>query len=1101
MRYFNKAMLVASAALCLNLSVFSQNITLKTGNVTVKEAMEQLKKNTGYSFVFSSEDLDTRKQVSISVQNGKIEDAVKQILAGQKGVTYEIQDKKIVVKKVASHSTTTGSPRKVAVKGKVVDVNGEPIIGATIKVEGTSNGTITDFDGNFALDVAENSMLEVSYIGYKSHELKAVAGKALSVTLREDTEVLDEVVVTALGIKREKKALGYAMQEVKTDAFSENRSTSVSNLLQGKIAGVQISQSGSGIGGPTRVILRGLNSLSGNNSPLWVVDGLPIQDKSNGEYASGASDLNPDDIESISVLKGANAAALYGSRAQNGAIIVTTKKGKSGKLQFEYNGYVSMSKAYDSYELQNVYGQGVNGQYSMSATGSWGPKMEGQIIPNWRREIYGDEKYQDYAMLPQNNQIDEFFQTGLNYVNSISATGGSENINARFSFTDIRNEGILPNESLNKQNYNLSVEAKGKYVTVSGKVTYFREKNKNRPRWNSGPWSQIISMPRSIRLQDLQNPIGKDGYIVNWFGNSNEKFNPYQWLLNENGNKMERDRFSGILTMSGAITDYLKLTGRIGFDRISDNIEKYNAYHNVAQIPANLITIDNIVNEELNADLMLNFDKRFKDFSLTANLGFATYYSKSRSLSGNSGQAIIPDFIALSNGVSKLAKQDFTSKRVNSVLGNATLGYKSLAYLDVTARNDWSSALPSDNRSYFYPSVSLSGILSEVFKMPADYYFKVRGSIAQVGNDTDAYSLYNAYTLDAMKEITYGETSSTYPLADLKPEKTTSWEIGFDYRMFGNRLGIDFTYYNSTTTNQILSITIPSSSGYTNKKINSGKMESKGFEVMVSGTLIQTKDWNWDVTLNWGKNTTRNISLNEKIKRYTFEQSNSIRLGSVVVDEGGKFGDIVATAYMRDDNGRILVDNNGLPLIDTKSEKVIGNMMPDWTGAFSTSLSYKDITFGALIDVRYGGEFLSMTDALACGSGNAMRTLEGRDGMVVNGIVKSTGKENTKVVTAQEYYSTIAAGQYPVGEEFIHDATYVKLRELSVGYTLPGKWFKKTPISKVKVAFVGRDLFNIYKAAPVNAEFAQNSKDVFQAYELAALPSTRTFGFSINVKF
>ncbi len=989
---------------------------------------------------------------------------------------------------------------QTAITGTVKDVNGEPVIGANVSVKGTTIGTITDINGSFKLQAPNNGKLTISYIGYESQEISINNKSSFIITLKEDSKMLSEVVVTALGIKREKKALGYAMQEVKTDMFSENRSTSVSNLLQGKIAGVQISQSGSGVGGSTRIILRGLNSLSGNNTPLWVVDGLPILDHSNGDYATGSADINPDDIESISVLKGANAAALYGSRAQNGAIIVTTKKGQTGKLQLEYNGYVSMSKAYDSYEFQDVYGQGSNGLFSTVAEGSWGPKMEGQTVPNWRKEIYGDDSYQDYAMFPQTNHIDDFFQTGLNYVNSVSATGGSEKLNARFSFTDSRNEGLVPNESMNKQNYNLNVEMKGKYVTIGGKITYFREKVKNRPGWNPSAWSAIIQMPRSIRLQDLANPIGKDGHIVNWAGNLKSRFNPYQFTLSNNGNSMTRDRFSGMATISGKITDYLKLTGRVGIDRISDDTQSYTLYHNIAETPSNLIRISNTTSEELNADLMLNFDKNFKDFSLTANLGIATYYNKFKSLSGASGVAIIPNFLALSNGKTKLATQDFYSKRVNSVLGNATLGYKGYAYLDVTARNDWSSTLPSANWSYFYPSASLSGIISEIFNMPNDYFLKIRGSIAQVGNDTNPYALYNVYTLSAIGNHTAGQTSGTLPLSDLKPEKTTSWEIGFDYRMFGNRLGIDFTYYKSTTVNQILSITVPGSSGYTNKKINSGKMESKGVELMISGTPILTKNWRWDINLNWGKNTTRNITLNDKIKRYTFEQSESIRMGKVIVNEGGKFGDITARTFMRNEDGKVLIDDKGLPMIDTTTQKVIGNMTPDWTGSFSTSLSYKDIVLNALIDIRYGGEFISLTDALACESGNSAKTLYGRDGMVIDGIVKSTGKENTQKVTAQEYYSAIS-GKTPVGEAFLHDATYVKLREISIGYTLPVTWFKNTPISKVKIAFVGRDLFNIYKAAPVNAEFAQNSQDLYQAYELAALPSTRTFGFSLNVKF
>lgn len=990
---------------------------------------------------------------------------------------------------------------KIKITGIVKDVNGETVIGANVSVQGTTIGAITNIDGEFSLEAPGNGKLIISYIGYVKQEINIQGKQTFAITLKDDSEMLSEVVVTALGIKREKKALGYAMQEVKTESFSENRSTSVSNLLQGKIAGVQISQSAGGVSGSTRVILRGLNSLSGNNSPLWVVDGLPILDSQNGDYASGASDLNPDDIESISVLKGANAAALYGSRAQSGAILITTKKGKAGAIQIEYNGYVSMTKAYNSYEFQDTYGQGSNGVYSMEAKESWGPKMEGQSIPNWRNVLYGDKAYQDYAMLPQTDQVDDFFRTALNYVNSVSVTGGSENLNARFSFTDSRNEGILPNESLNKQNYNLNVEFKGKYLTVGGKVTYFREKVKNKPGWNQGPWQQIIQIPRSIRFTDLQNPMGLEGYTVNWSGDNQNILNPYQFLLDGNGNELNRNRLLGMLTLTGQITDYLKITGRIGLDRLSDDLEEYSAYHNKATTPRNLIRITNSTREELNADLMLNFDKRFKDFSVTANLGVAARYNKLKSLKAESGAAIIPDFIALGNGVSKLATQNYSSSRVNSVLGNATLGYKGYAFLDVSARNDWSSTLPPSNWSYFYPSVSLSGIVSDMLHMPTSYFLKLRGSWAQVGNDTNPYSLYNVYSLSTIQgQHTVGQTSNTYPLFDLKPEKTTSWEVGFDYRMFNNRLGFDFTYYKSTTVDQILSITIPGSSGYTYKKINSGKMESKGVELMISGTPIQTKDWRWDINLNWGTNSTRNIELNEKIKRYTFTSTNSIRIGSVVIDEGGKFGDIVATAYQKDENGRILVGENGLPLINTKSSQVIGNMMPDWTGSFSTTLNYKNIVFSALVDVRWGGEFLSLTDALACGAGTSARTLEGRDGMVVNGIVKSTGEENTKEITAQQFYSTIS-GQYPVGEEFLHDASYVKLRELSIGYTLPDLWFKHTPITKVKVAIVGRDLFNIYKAAPVNAEFAQNSQDVYQAYELAALPSTRTIGFSLNVKF
>ena len=399
--------------------------------------------------------------------------------------------------------------------------------------------------------------------------------------------------------------------------------------------------------------------------------------------------------------------------------------------------------------------------------------MTGQMIPNWRKELYGDESYKEYAMLPQKNIIDDFFRTALNYVNSVSATGGNEKMNARFSFTDTRNQGILPNESMNKQNYNLNVEIKNKYLTIGGKVSYFREKVKNRPEtFYTGVWSHLIRLPRNIRLQDLQNPVGIDGYVVNWHGEDTEYRNPYGLIANGNGNELNRDRFQGQVTVVGNITDWLKITGRIGLDRISDNVETYMPYHAKAESPKDLMTVTNTASEELNADLMLNFDKRFKDFSLTANVGIATNYNKFKSLAGESGKAIIPNFVALSNGESKLAIQDFSSKRINSVLGNATLGYKGYAFLDVTARNDWSSTLPSSNWSYFYPSASLSGILSDIFELPKEYFLKVRGSIAQVGNDTAPYALYNVYTLEALGNHTVGSSSNTYPLADLKPEKT-----------------------------------------------------------------------------------------------------------------------------------------------------------------------------------------------------------------------------------------------------------------------------------------------------------------------------------------
>lgn len=1002
---------------------------------------------------------------------------------------------------------------KKVVKGTILDEMGEPIPGANIVVKGTTAGTISNSDGFFSLALPnQDATLIISFIGYKNVVIQVGEKSDLRITMEPEAEQLNEVVVTALGIKREKKALGYAMQEVKTDALIENKSISVANMLQGKIAGVQIAQSGTGMGGSTRIIMRGLNSLSGNNQPLWVVDGVPINDgvqEAANEYGGvdrygAASQINPEDIESISVLKGANAAALYGSRAQSGAIIVTTKKGKQGQpLEIEYNGNFEFSSVYNTYDYQNIYGQGSGGNFSTAARGSWGPKMEGQMVTNWRNAIYGDTNYGDYALLPQEDYIKAFYDTGVQYSNTVTASAGSENLTGRFSFTDSRNDGITPNHSINRQYYDLNTEFKNKFLTIGAKINFMREKVNNAPAQGEyGTMTQLVNLPRGIRLSDLStNIINSNNKVINWSGPAENYSNPYGLIMPENGNANQRNRLLGQIRASLRITDYLNLTGRIGMDWYNDKRKVYAIYLSDGSNATSQYAHVQSTNQEFNADLMLNFNKTLGDFSVTANLGTAIYNTTYEGLVGDAGNFQIPGFIYMGNGERRLASESYSKKEIQSVFGNVSVGYKSMVYVDVTGRNDWSSTLPSSNWSYFYPSVSLSGIVSEMVKLPEFVdYLKVRGSWAKVGNDTSPYRL--DYVYSSFSSMVNGgsvlemKLPDTYPLRDLKPEETNSYEVGFDFRLFKNRFGIDFTYYNSSTINQILSINIPATSGYTSKIINAGKMKSYGYELMISATPIQTKTWKWDVNLNWGLNRTECVELDESVKRYTL---GSTRIASVVVEEGGKFGDIVANnAFKRDANGNILVDDNGFPIKET--DKVIGNMLPKWTGSIGTTLQWKDITFGALIDVRYGGNFISMTDNYACYTGNSQRTLEGRDGMVVKGIVESTGHENTKQVTAEEYYANIG-GSTGIAEAFMYDGTYVKMRELSLGWNLPKLWLRNTPLKAVKVSAVARDLFYFYKDAPVNAESAFSREDYAQAFEFGSLPPTRSFGFSLNVKF
>ena len=999
------------------------------------------------------------------------------------------------------------------VKGVVKDEQGMPVAGATIHVKGTQAKAITDIDGNFVVTVpAGSNEVVVRYLGYAPKEVNLSGRSEVNITIDPARSELDEVVVTALGIKREKKALGYAMQEVKTDGMIENKSISVANMLQGKVAGVQISQSGSGMGGSTRIVMRGLNSLSGNNQPLWVIDGVPINDdvqEAANQYGGtdrygAASQINPEDIESISVLKGANAAALYGSRAQSGAIIVTTKKGKQGQpLRFEYNGNLEFSPIYSGYDYQNVYGQGSGGKFSTTAKGSWGPKMEGQMVDNWRNTIYGETKYGQYALLPQKDFIKEFFDTGMQYSNTVTASAGSDKLTGRLSFTDSRNKGNVPNNNIVRQYFDLNTEFNDNIFTVGAKVNFMREKVKNAPAQGEyGIMSQLVNMPRSIRLQDLSTDfINSNNRVINWTGPQENYTNPYGMLMSENGNENLRNRFIGQIRGQVRFTDWLNLTGRVGLDWYSDTRKVFAVFLGDGSNATSQYSHVRTTNQEFNADLILNFDKTFGDLSVTANLGTSVYNTTVDGLVGDAGNLTIPRFVWMSNGARRLASESYSKKEIQSVFGNVSLGYKSMVYVDVTGRNDWSSTLPKSNWSYFYPSVSLSGIISEMVKLPEVIdYMKVRGSWAKVGNDTDPYRL--SYVYSSFSSMVNGgsvlemKLPDTYPLRDLKPEETNSFEVGLDMRMFDNRFGIDFTYYNSSTVNQILAINTPSSSGYVSKLINAGKIKSYGYELMVSGTPIRTKDWTWDLNLNWGLNRTECVKLDESISRYTL---GSTRIASVVVSSGGRFGDIVANnAFKRDDNGNILIDDNGLPIKVT--DKVIGNMLPKWTGSIGTSLRWKDITLGALVDIRCGGDFISMTDNYASYAGNSKRTLEGRDGMVVQGIVESTGKANTKEITAEEYYSNIG-GSTGVAEAFMYNGSYVKLRELSLGWNLPKAWLSRTPLSAVKLSFVGRDLFYFYKNAPVNAESAFSREDYAQAFEFASMPPVRTLGFALNVKF
>ena len=1003
-------------------------------------------------------------------------------------------------------SATSETMQGVTITGTVTDVQGETIPGVNVVVKGISLGTISDLNGKYSINVPnQNAVLVFSFVGYATQEVTVGLQTVVDVTMAEDTRQIEEVVITALGIKREKKALGYAMQEIRTDDFVEIKSESVANMLQGKVAGVQISQSATGIGGSTRIIMRGMNSLTGRNQPLWVVDGIPIRDDASGasfndwggsDAAGAASEINPDDIATISVLKGPNAAALYGSRAQNGVIIVTTKTARQDQpLAVTYNGNFSWSKMYGGYDFQWDYGQGNQGVFNIDSKDSWGPKMTGQMIENWRKKFYG-RNVPDYAMIAQKDRINDFFRTGFNTSNSIAIEGGGKYLASRFSFTDSRDQGITTNNNLKRQYFDLNNNFKYGNLTVDAKATYIRQTMENPVALGEyGMMQMFTKMPANIRTEDLLDYMSIDNIPMNWSGPSNEYVNPYNYTSNLRESNQQRERLIGVVSLNYKFTSWLEITGRTGLDRIQNNNYSYGLKGSNGTNPTYYRSFGNIC--EKNSDVMLNFKKTLDKFAFLANVGGAIMNITTEGLDANSGPLILYGFNRLSNGSNINASNFQNKKEIHSVLGNAQIAYNNYLYLDFTARNDWSSTLPANNRSYFYPSVSLSGILSDMFSMPEQISFlKVRGSWAQVGNDTDPYKLSPSYAMYKLNGgITWADAGLTKTFDDLKPEKTTSVEVGVDFRMFNNRLGLDFTYYNSNTVNQILPLDIPQSSGYTKKFINAGKIKSSGIELMLNTTPITNNLWRWDLNFNWGRNRSECVELYEGISKYVL---GTLRIGEIVVMEGERYGDIRSKSFIRNENGRIVVDANGLPLKSDEFE-TIGNISPDWTGSIANRLQYKNFVLNALIDMRYGGKILSVTDALSTSVGTSKRTLDGRDGIVVDGVT-STGQNNTQSITAEQYWQSVG-GPYGVGETFLYSGTYVKMREISLGYNLPKQLVQKTNfIKNAKISLVGRDLFYFKKNTPgTDPEGASIRADWAQGFEMNALPSTRTFGFNLSL--
>jgi len=1005
------------------------------------------------------------------------------------------------------------------ITGMVTDAkDGSSIPGVNIVVKGTTTGTTTDLTGKYTIKVNADQTLQFSFIGYTNQEVVVGSQSVVDVALSPSAEVIEGVVVTALGIKREKKALGYSMQELKGDAMTETRDPNVVNSLSGKIAGLEVKQASTGPSGSSRIVIRGNNSIGANNQPLVVVDGIPINSSTGGtddywgnrnvDRGSGIADISPDDIESISVLKGPAASALYGSRAGNGVVMITTKKGTKKKgLGVSFNTNNTWESPMETPEFQNTYGQGVNGKFDATSGGSWGGKMDGTQVD----ALMGKKAYSPAG----NDLYKDFLQTGFTSTNSLEIANSGDNTTLRLGLTRLDNKGVVPDSKFQRTSFDIRATSKWNKLSADVKINYIKQLTDNRLKLAGDPdniFQNYLNMPRSVSMSDYKAfesskyafPLtGAPAAYMSTYGGSS--LSPY-WSAYRNTNNDNKDRVIGFLALQYDFAKWLSLKARYGLDNSGTNYSDVLATGTPYWFTSGYSGDYRVIQEktfEQNADFLLTAQGNLMEkLSGVLSLGGNLMNTKGTYQLSQAQGLVIPDFYTIPNGVIRESAYTSTEKEIRSWYATGSLSYDNWAYLDVTGRNDVSSTLPAANRSYFYPSVGGSIVVSQLMQnkgisIGPVSFAKVRASWAQVGNDTYPYRLMDYYNIRFVNGVLTASTDNYKANPNLKPESIKSTELGFDVRLFNNRLGLDFTWYKKNAFNQILSIAVPPATGYQFNLENAGNVENKGVELSLNANIVKQKDFTWDLVLNYSKNTNKIIELTEKTKVQMISDG-SVSFLKVVAQEGGLYGDILGYTYQRNASGQILVDDNGVPLKSDEMTK-LGNYQPKWMMGLSNNFTFKGFNLGFLIDMRYGGDIYMGSIKTGATAGTLAMTLDGREGgmVVPNSVVKSTGAANTKSVTPQAYWGGIGG----ITEAWMYDATNICFRELSLGYTIPSAIVQKLKINSVKVSLVGRNLFMISsKTKGFNPEATYSTGNA-QGIEYGTMPQLRSIGFNLNLNF
>ncbi len=1070
--------------------------------------------------------------------------------------------------------------QELTISGKVTGDDGIGIPGVNVSVKGTVVGVITNIEGEYTIKSEASQTLVFSFIGYESQEIPVDGKNLIDVVLKVKAEKIDEVVVTALGLKRENKVLGYSVQQQDGSELTEARDANIVNSLAGKVAGVNITQSANGPGGSSRIVIRGESSLSGTNQPLFVVDGIPIRNNTDNrsnsgiadnmkiDFGNGAAEINPEDIESVTVLKGAAAAALYGSRAGNGVILITTKSGKTKKgIGVSFNTTTTFETILAAPKYQTQYGQGKNFEFGFvdgygsglfdGVDESWGPKLDGRLIAQHDSptstglrggDVHGTGRILgkqgldlarrgDITPTPwvsYGSVIDQFFETGFTTTNSLAFYGSNEKGNFRLSLTNFHNDYIAPNMGIDRNTFTFN----GSYkltdrLNVKASVSYINSYSDNRPVNGYGTeslmylwtwWGQQINV-KGLKDYWQKGNEGFQQYNYNYNYHDNPYFNVY-----ENTNGLDKNRLMGNFIINYQITNELALMLRSGVDYFNE-LRTWKRAFSTQRFPKGQYREDNIIFREVNSDFLLSYNKAFTNVQLNAYLGGNIMNQKDHYNALSANQLVIPGVYNFSNTDVPLASDMRRyEKEIRSLYGSVSLSFNEKIFVDITARNDWSSTLPKDNNSYFYPSVTVSGILSDMVELPEFISFtKIRGGFAQVGNDTEAYNLNDVYSFDTpWGDNLIAHESSSISNANLKPELATSYEIGVDMYLMKNRVRLDFTYYYNLNKNQIIATDLPNSTGYPSKWINAGEISSKGVEALLAYDVIKQKSFSWITSLNFSTNKTVVEKLTKGIDSYTIA-GNRI---TIMAREGEEMGAMYGTGHVKHTDGRLIL-TDGLPVQDGQL-RYLGNYNPDFKLGFINEIKFKNFSVSALLDWSQGGSLFSSTRLIAATAGNIEETLWGRDqknggahpgikdsglprqattstgasvtyydGLIADGWMRDANDnlvENNVMVQASSYHNKRYKRKNE--EEGMYDATYLKLREVKIGYTLPASFLKNTPVESAKVSLIGRNLFLWTEFPHGDPEtFGMSGKYLIPGVEDYNLPSLRSIGVNLNVTF